>query len=268
MASHRQIGAPLTGHTDDVDSVAFSPDGKTLASGSDDGAVRLWDVASHRQIGAPLTGHTDAVSSVAFSPDGKTLASGSGDDSVRLWDVASHRQIGSPLTGHTDAVDSVAFSPDGKTLASGSDDDSVRLWDVASHRQIGSPLTGHTDAVDSVAFSPDGKTLASGSGDDIGAAVGCGQPPSDRPPAHRSHRCRRLGGVQPGRQNPGQRQRRQLRCGYGASLSWTTQHHSFANPSDKPSLATSGKASCRRAPSTARSARKTSRAGLAQRDRA
>ena len=68
--------------------MAFSPDGKTLASGSPDGTVRLWDLATSRPIGAPLTGHTGLVTSVAFSPDGKTLATGSADDTVRLWDVA------------------------------------------------------------------------------------------------------------------------------------------------------------------------------------
>jgi WD40 repeat protein len=78
----------LTGHTSWVDSVAFSPDGKTLASGSADDTIRLWDVATGRPIGNPLTGHTGEVNSVAFSPDGKTLASGSADHTVRLWDVA------------------------------------------------------------------------------------------------------------------------------------------------------------------------------------
>jgi WD40 repeat protein len=157
--------AILGGHTSDVVAVAFSRDGKTLASGSADHTVRLWDVASRRPIGAPLAGHNGDVLSVAFSRDGKTLASGSADDTVRLWDVATHRQIGGPLTGHSGDVSSVAFSPDGKTLASASHDKTVRLWDVASRRRIGAPLVGHRNEVWSVAFSPDGKTLASGSVD-------------------------------------------------------------------------------------------------------
>ena len=119
--------------------MAFSPDGKTVASGSVDTSVRVWDVASHRQVGLPLTGHTDEVASLAFSPDGKTLVSGSADDSVWLWDVASQRQVGATLTGHTDDVASVAFSPDARNVVSGSVDTSVRLWDVASHRQVASP---------------------------------------------------------------------------------------------------------------------------------
>ena len=120
----------LTGHTDGVDTVAFSPDGHTLASGSKDGTIRLWDVGS----GAPkrtLTGHTADVESVAFSPDGRTIALGSADKTIRLWDAGS----GAPkrtLTGHTSWVKSVAFSPDSRTLASGSWDGTVLLWRLTS----------------------------------------------------------------------------------------------------------------------------------------
>ncbi|MGW0588609.1 WD40 repeat domain-containing protein, partial [Streptosporangium sp. NPDC002607] len=169
-----------------VISVAFSPDGKTLASASGD-MVRLWDVGTRLQIGAPLSGNTGAIFSVAFSPDGKTLASGGGDRTVRLWDVGTRLQIGAPLSGNTGAIfsvafspdgkprsfnigaiSSVAFSPDGKTLASASVDkvdNTVLLWDTATRRLLGAPLTGHTNEVTSVAFSPDGKTLASASED-------------------------------------------------------------------------------------------------------
>ena len=155
--------ALLTGHTGSVYSVAFSPDGLTLASGSWDDTIRLWDVASGQQQ-AILQGYTDGVTSVAFSPDGLTLASGHGRDwTVRLWDVASGQQQ-AILEGHTSWVWSVAFSPDGLTLASGSYDGTVRLWDVATGQQQ-AILEGHAWLVESVAFSPDGGRLASGSED-------------------------------------------------------------------------------------------------------
>jgi WD40 repeat protein len=156
----------LHGHTHTVTSVAFSPDGKILASGSWDDTIRLWDVATRQSLGAPLTGHTtNDVTSVAFSPDGTILASGSQDKTIILWDVATRQSLGAPLTGHTQYLRSVAFSPDGKTLASGGEDKTIILWDVATRRPLGVPLTDHTAAVRSVAFSPDGKTLAS-SGED------------------------------------------------------------------------------------------------------
>jgi WD40 repeat protein/transcriptional regulator with XRE-family HTH domain len=164
-AAARPAIAVFSGHNDTVLSVAFSPDGKIMASGSGDGAVRLSNLATHQQIGSPLTGHGGPVNSVAFSPDGKSLASGGDDDTVRLWDLATHRQIGRPFTGRGGSVvNTVAFSPDGTTLASGSLDGTVRLWDVATHQQVGRLPAGGV-AILSVAFSPDGKTLASGSGD-------------------------------------------------------------------------------------------------------
>jgi WD40 repeat protein/transcriptional regulator with XRE-family HTH domain len=153
----------LYNHSHGVTSVAFSSEGKTLASGSADGTVSLWDVVARRQR-ATLTGHTGSVTSVALSPDGKTLASASADGTVSLWDVVSQRQRVT-LSGHTGPVTSVAFSPDGKTLASGSADGTVSLWDVPHPFQIGQLSNGQRGSVKSVAFSRDGKTLASGSAD-------------------------------------------------------------------------------------------------------
>ena len=146
-------------HSDSVRSVAFSPDGKTLATGSADRTVILWDVASRKPLGEPLKAHSDAVWSVAFSPDRKTLATGSRDTTVILWDVASRKPLGEPLKAHSALVSSLAFSPDGKTLATGSGDWTVILWDVASRKPLGEPLKAHTTFVLSVASAPMVKRL-------------------------------------------------------------------------------------------------------------
>jgi WD40 repeat protein len=161
VATHQQTGP--ASHPQVVSSVAFSPDGKTLAIAIFGGTVWLWNLATHQQIGHPLTSNSPVVS-IAFSKDGKTLASGSYDGTMRLWNLATHRQIGHPLTApsSTNAVESVAFSKDGKTLAAGFIDGTVRLWNVSTRLQLGLPLTGSNSPITSVAFSPDGKTLAGG----------------------------------------------------------------------------------------------------------
>ena len=151
----------LAGHTQDISSVDFSADERTIASGSHDHTVKLWYVES-RKLRATLKGHTDFVSTVAFSPHGRTLASGSWDNTIRLWDVATGKSIAT-LNGHTDRVLAVAFSPNGRTLASGGDDQTIRLWDVATGREK-DMLVGHTNSITSLAFSPDRRTLASAGG--------------------------------------------------------------------------------------------------------
>ncbi|KAK1186431.1 trypsin-like peptidase domain-containing protein [Streptomyces sp. NBS 14/10] len=193
----------LADHTGPVNSLAYSPDGKTLATASDDKTVRLWDVDTGK-VRRILAGHTGPVRSVAFSPDGRTLATGGFDSTVRLWDLNTNKprrvfknsnpiyslafspngktlatgdyngtlrlwntntgELRRTLTGHTGTVYSIAFSPDGKTLATGSFDKTARLWDPNTGKSRHT-LTSHTGTVYSIAFSPDGKTLATGSFD-------------------------------------------------------------------------------------------------------
>jgi WD40 repeat protein len=130
-------------HDGVVTSVAYSPDGKTLASGGQDGTIKLWDVATGKER-ATFQGHpvSDWVTSVAYSPDGKTLASGSGE-TIKLWDVATGKEQATLNNGHTASVKSVTYSPDGKTLASAGRDQTIKLWDVATGREKAT-LKGHT----------------------------------------------------------------------------------------------------------------------------
>ncbi|MFN6476674.1 NB-ARC domain-containing protein [Nostoc sp. DedQUE07] len=141
-----------------ISSVAFSPNGKLLATGDADGKTYLWQVDDGKLLFTCI-GHSSWVKSVAFSPDGQTLASGSDDQTVKLWDVRDGKCL-KTLQGHSNWVRSVAFSPDGQTLASGSEDQTVKLWNVHIGKCL-ITLQGNTNRIMSVAFSPDGQTLAS-----------------------------------------------------------------------------------------------------------
>jgi WD40 repeat protein len=149
----------LRGHRWPVVALAFSPEGKTLASGSADGTVTLWDVPTRRERAAPA-GHADIITGLAFSPDGKTLASSSWDGTVRLWEAATGRQRAA-LTGSAWGVTDVAFGGDNQTLAWANVGGTVTLWDIPAARESATLRP----ALAPIAFSPDGKTLASETGD-------------------------------------------------------------------------------------------------------
>ena len=143
-------------------SVAFSPDGRTIASSSADTSIKLWNLASGALL-RTLKSKSGWVFSLAFSPDGRTIASGDGDNTIKLWDASSGKLLRT-FAGHATAVNAVTFSPDGRSIASGSADFTVKLWN-ASNSELLRTFEGHADSVDAVAFSPDGRSIASG-GDD------------------------------------------------------------------------------------------------------
>jgi WD40 repeat protein len=145
-----------------VNAVSWSPDGRRLATGSEDGTARIWDGQTGAEI-AVLKGHAGPVQTVAWSPDGRRLATGSLDSTARIWDGQTGAEIAS-LRGHAGSVQAVSWSPDGHRLATRSWDDTPRIWDSQTGAEI-AVLKGHAGPVRSVAWSPDGRMLATGSSD-------------------------------------------------------------------------------------------------------
>ncbi|EJC99711.1 WD40 repeat-like protein, partial [Fomitiporia mediterranea MF3/22] len=171
----------LEGHADVIRSVAFSPDGKHVVSGSDDGTARMWDVESGEMVHVLFEEKRVAVTSVTFSPDGQRIAAGLWDSTVRIWGYESWQAVSEPLEGHTSGVCAVAFSLTGTHIASGSADTTVRVWDIENRSAV-HILEGHTDIVRSVAFLPNENRIVSCSDDktiriwDVGTGQAVGEP--------------------------------------------------------------------------------------------
>ncbi|KAI0310037.1 hypothetical protein OF83DRAFT_1071175 [Amylostereum chailletii] len=157
----------LRGHNDGICSVAYSPDGTRIVSGSDDWTIRIWDAETGQPVGKPLQGHTSEVNSAAYSPDGTRIVSGSYDKAVRIWCAETGQAIGDPLQCHTSAVFCVAYSPDGTRIISSSRDATICIWNAETGKLVGEPLQGHTQAIFSVAYSPDGTHVVSGSRNNV-----------------------------------------------------------------------------------------------------
>ena len=150
----------MGGHGDRPHDVAFSPNGKILATADNDGTARLWNVATQRQMGAPIRLNGARIKDIAFSPDGKVLATADSDGTARLWNVANHRQVGAPIVASKEAIVDVAFSPDGKLLAVSAEGSPARLWSVSTRRRVGKPISPANDRFGIfVEFSPTGKLL-------------------------------------------------------------------------------------------------------------
>jgi WD40 repeat protein len=163
LRSHAERAALVvqTGHANAINTIAFSPDGKVLATGSHDTTIKLWDVKTGIQF-RTLRGHTQTVSSITFDQSGTKLFSGSLDGTIKMWDLNTGRNV--RVFSQPASINTIALSPDGRILASGGWDHTIALWDVDTAHQLRT-LRGHSQSINSVAFSFDGKLIASGSDD-------------------------------------------------------------------------------------------------------
>src|SRR6266566_131167 len=149
------------GHTSTVFAVAWSPDGRRIATGGNDSTVQVWD-ARTGHLSVAYSGHTGTVYAVAWSPDGKRIASGSDDNTVQVWEATSGHLL-LTYTGHTAGVRALAWSPDGTRIVSGGNDNTIQVWNATSGKRL-LTYTGHLGSIWAVAWSPDGRSIVSATG--------------------------------------------------------------------------------------------------------
>ena len=162
------LRAQLIGHTDDLRSASFSPDGKRVVTASDDKTARVWDADTGKPVGEPMK-HGGVVRSASFSPDGKRVVTASADKTARVWDADTGKPVGEPMT-HGEAVNSASFSPDGKRVVTASEDKTARVWDADTGKPVGEAMA-HGGWVSSASFSPDGRRVVTVSPPDNTARV-------------------------------------------------------------------------------------------------
>jgi WD40 repeat protein len=158
------ISKTITGHSSYVNTLAISPDGQTLVSGSADKTIKVWNLSTGQEI-LTLKSHLNPINTVVISPDGQTLVSGSADKTIKIWNLSTGQEVRT-LKGHSNPVNSLIISSDWQTLVSGSADKTIKVWNLSTGQEIRT-ITGNFSYVNTLAISPDGQTLASGSADKI-----------------------------------------------------------------------------------------------------
>ncbi|MFM6269383.1 MAG: hypothetical protein ACKPFA_23205, partial [Dolichospermum sp.] len=149
-------------HNEPIETIAITPDGTKIISGSQDKMIKVWDLATGKEL-ISLSGHNGSIKKIAITPDGTKIISGSWDKTIKVWDLSKEYKI-SPVNGHLDSIETIAITPDGKKIISGSQDKTIKVWDLATAKELIS-LSGHNGSIETIAITPDGKKIISGSQD-------------------------------------------------------------------------------------------------------